>query len=45
MPTARSADTAAAAGSEARKGTANPAVRVAVVYTPAPKNAPWPKLK
>ena len=45
MPTARSADTAPAAGSEARKGTANPAVRVAVVYTPAPKNAPWPKLK
>ena len=45
MPALSSAATAAATGSVARNGTPNAAASVVVVYMPAPKNAPCPKLK
>jgi hypothetical protein len=45
MPAASAAASPPASGSVARNGTSNIVVRAAVVYIPAPKNAPCPKLK
>jgi len=43
--TPKTAATSAAAGSVHRNGTPALVTSVAVVYMPAPKNAPWPKEK
>ena len=45
MPIPNSAATSAATGSVQRKGMPNWPASVAVVYIPAPKNAPWPNEK
>jgi hypothetical protein len=45
MPSASRADSNPAMGSVQRNGILAEAARVAVVYMPAPKKAPWPKLK
>ena len=44
-PTPMAAATSAATGKVQRNGQSNLAASVAEVYTPAPKNAPWPKEK
>ena len=45
MPTLRRPATTAEMGRVARNGSPNVAASVVVVYIPAPKNAPCPKLK
>ena len=45
IPAPRAAARMPAASSVHRNGTLKRVVSVAVVYMPAPKNAPWPKLK
>ena len=45
MPSPSSPASVPAAGSVSRNGTLKAVVSVAVVYMPAPKKAPWPKLK
>ena len=45
MPAPSAAASTPATGSVARNGTPKAVASVAVVYMPAPKKAPWPKLK